>query len=100
MKKEKFDLVITDLKMPGLDGEEVLDSVKKHREDLPVIVITAFSTVDSALKLVKKGASDYITKTFRKEQILTAVDKAIQMSKFQAENKILREQIKEKTGQP
>lgn len=96
LKNEKFNLVITDLKMPGLDGEEVLESVKRHQGDLPVIIITAFSTVDSALKLIKKGAADYITKPFRKEQILTAVDKTIQMSKLQAENKMLKEQIKQK----
>jgi DNA-binding NtrC family response regulator len=79
--------------MPGLDGEEVLGSVKNLNADLPVIVITAFSTVDSALKLIKKGASDYITKPFRKEQILTAIDKTIEMSRLQKENKRLKEQL-------
>ncbi|HLC16492.1 MAG TPA: response regulator [Thermodesulfovibrionia bacterium] len=96
LKQDQFDLVITDLKMPGLDGEEVLESVKKLNADLPVIVITAFSTVDSALKLIKKGASDYITKPFRKEQILTAVDKTVEMSRLQTENKRLKEQLREK----
>jgi len=94
IRRGGFDLLITDLKMPGMDGEELLNVVKQNCEDVPVIIITAFSTVDSALKLIKKGAFDYITKPFRKEQILSSIDKALKYSKLQQENKALREQLK------
>lgn len=89
-----FDLVIADLKMPGLDGVELLEGIKSIDEDIPVIIITAYGTIESATEAMHKGAFDFITKPFRKEQILYAIDKALKWLRLQRENKMLKEQLK------
>lgn len=93
-KQGGFDLVITDLKMPVLDGIEVLDAVKKEDPDRPVIFITAYATVESATEAIQKGGFDFITKPFRKEQILFTIDRAMKWITMQEENKMLKEQLK------
>ena len=93
-KEGGFDLVIADLKMPGLDGIELLEAVKRMDEDIPVIIITAYGTVESATEAIQKGGFDFITKPFKKEQILFTIDRAIKWLKLQRENKMLREQLK------
>ena len=93
-KKGGFDLVITDLKMPGLDGMDLLDAIKRTNEDLPVIVITAYGTVESALETMRKGGFDYITKPFKKEQILYTIDKALKFVRLKKENEMLKERLK------
>jgi len=93
-KQGGFDLVISDLKMPGHDGMEIIDAVKKVDEDIPVIIITAFASVESASEAIQKGGFDFITKPFRKEQILFTIDKALKWLKVQKENKMLKEQLK------
>jgi DNA-binding NtrC family response regulator len=89
-----FDIVIADLKMPGLDGIELLESIKKVDEDIPVIIITAYGTVESAAETMHKGAFDFITKPFRKEQILYTIDRAFKWVKLQKENRMLKERLK------
>lgn len=93
-KQGGFALVITDLKMPGLDGIELLDAVKKDNPDIPVIFITAYATVESATEAIQKGGFDFISKPFRKEQILFTIDRAMKWIMLQKENKLLREQLK------
>lgn len=95
-KSGEFDLVITDLKMPGLDGMELLDAVKKINPDTPVIMITAYGTIESASEAMSKGGFDFITKPFRIEQILFTIEKAIKWLNLQKENKLLKEQLKKK----
>ena len=97
-KKGGFDLVITDLKMPGLDGIEVLEAIKHIDEDIPVILITAYATIESATETMGKGGFDLITKPFRKEQILYTIDKALKWVKLQKENKMLKERLKKVEG--
>jgi DNA-binding NtrC family response regulator len=97
-KKGGFDLVISDLKMPGLDGIEIIEAVKRLDEDTPVVIITAYGTVESASEARLKGGFDFITKPFRKEQILFTIDKALKWLKVQKENKMLKEQIKKGEG--
>ena len=75
--KERFDLIITDLKMPGMDGMELLELAKKHDKDTLILMVTAFGSLESAEEAVAKGAFDYISKPFRKEQLLLAIDKAM-----------------------
>ena len=96
-KKGGFDLVITDLKMPGLDGMELLDAIKRVDEDIPLIIITAYGTVEAAAEAMQKGGFDFITKPFRKEHILFTIDKAMKWLKLERENRMLREQLKSKT---
>jgi len=97
-KKGDFDLVISDLKMPGIDGIELIDAIKRLNEDIPIIIITAYGTVESASEAMLKGGFDFITKPFRKEQILFTIDKALKWLKLQKENKMLKEQIKKGEG--
>jgi DNA-binding NtrC family response regulator len=77
LQQEAFDIVLTDLKMPGIDGIELLEKVQKIRPNTLVIVITAFGSLESAEEATRKGAFDYITKPFRKEQILMTINKAL-----------------------
>ena len=98
VKKERFDIVISDLKMPGLDGIEIIDAVKKVDEDTPVIIVTAYGTVESATEAMQKGGFDFITKPFRKEHILFTIDKAIKWLHMQRENRMLKEQLKREKG--
>lgn len=92
-KKGDFDLVITDLKMPGLDGLQLLEEVKKRDEDVPVIIITAYGTIDAATEAIEKGGFDFITKPFKKEQILFTIEKALKWLRVQRENKMLKERL-------
>lgn len=93
-KQGGFDLIMADLKMPGLDGVELLEAVKKINEHVPVIILTAFGTVESALEAMNKGAFDFITKPFKKEQILFTIDKALKWAELHRENKALKERLK------
>ena len=93
-KKSSFDLLIADLKMPGLNGIELLESVKRFDEDIPTIIITAYGTVEAAVETMQKGAFDFMTKPFRKEQILFTIERALKWVRLQRENKMLREQLK------
>lgn len=93
-KKGDYDLVITDLKMPGLDGLQLLEEVKKRDEDIPVIIITAYGTIDAAQEAIEKGGFDFITKPFKKEQILFTIEKALKWLRVQRENRMLREKLK------
>ena len=93
-KKGGFDLLVADLKMPGLNGIELLESVKRFDEDIPTIIITAYGTVEAAVETMQKGAFDFMTKPFRKEQILFTIERALKWVRLQRENKMLREQLK------
>ncbi len=93
-KQGGFDLIIADLKMPGLDGMELLETVKRIDKDIPVIILTAYGTVESATEAMEKDAFDFITKPFKKEQILYTLNKAFKWLQLQRENKILKEKLR------
>jgi DNA-binding NtrC family response regulator len=93
VKGEKFDLVVTELKLPVMDGIEFMEAMKRIDEDIPAIIIAAYGSVESAIEAMRKGAFDYITKPFRKEQMLFTIDKALELMKLQKENRILKEQL-------
>jgi len=97
VEREQFDLILTDLKMPGMDGMELLELVKQRDSDALVLVITAFGSLESAEEAMAKGAFDYITKPFRKEQILLSIDKAMRWREMVRQNKELRQRLE--TGQ-
>jgi DNA-binding NtrC family response regulator len=86
LKKEEFDVVITDLKMKGLKGLDLLEEVKKVAPLTPVIIITAFGTIESAIKAMKMGAYDYITKPFQIDELVLIVKKAL-------ENRLLKKEV-------
>jgi len=97
LEKEQFDLVLTDLKMPGMDGMELLDKAKNREEDALVLVITAYGSLESAEEAMAKGAFDFITKPFRKEQILLAIDKAIRWREMVRQNRELKQRLEGKS---
>lgn len=81
IEEERFDLVFTDLKMPDIDGMEVLRIIKQRWPETGVIIITGYQTVDSAVKAIKLGAYDYIEKPFTPDGIINAVNRALEDGK-------------------
>jgi excisionase family DNA binding protein len=77
MRMYPYDLLIADLKMPGMDGLSVIREAKRYKSDLPVIIITGFSTESSAIEAVNIGVAGYLTKPFRVPQVLAAAAKAL-----------------------
>jgi DNA-binding NtrC family response regulator len=92
------EMVITDLKMPGMDGIALLEAVKKLQPKTAVVVLTAFATIETAIEATRKGAFDYVTKPFRQERILLTVDKAMKWQEMVRENLALRQALAEKEG--
>ncbi len=85
--------MISDLRMPQMDGMELLDRVREIDPQLPYIILTAYGTVESAIEAMRKGALDYITKPFRQEQILLTVEKAMKFRRLQKENLALKKEL-------
>ena len=83
LQKTPFSIVITDLKMPGMDGIEVLKAIKILQPEVPVIIITGYSTVDTAVEAMKNGAFDYIAKPFTPDQMIEMVEKALEQKTVQ-----------------
>lgn len=79
--EERFDVVLTDLKMPDMDGIEVLRKIKEEWPEIEVIIITGYQTVDTAVKSIKLGAFDYIEKPFTPDALAAAVSKAMEHKK-------------------
>jgi DNA-binding NtrC family response regulator len=94
--KSQPNLVITDMKMSGMDGLMVLKSIKERSPETLVIIITAFGTVDVAVEAMKAGAYDYITKPFNREALKLTVRKALQFSGLTEENKRLKSELSDK----
>jgi two-component system NtrC family response regulator len=86
----KFDLVVTDVKMPGISGIEVLRRIRSQATDVPVLVITAFGNVETAVEAMKEGAYDFIGKPFHRDQLLLSVGKAFERRRLAAEVHDLR----------
>ena len=98
LKNTPFDMVITDIKMPRMDGRELLSRIKTEDLSCPVIFITAFATVESAVEIMRHGAADYITKPFEEDHILLAVERTLKLSRVMAENKELRQDMQKLAG--
>jgi DNA-binding NtrC family response regulator len=98
MKENPFDIVITDLKMPDIDGMEVLRTFRQEYPDTVVIMITGFSTVETAVEAMKLGAFDYIPKPFTPDEVSIVVKKAFEKKSLLAENIYLRQELQEKYG--
>lgn len=97
LRDEDFDLVITDLQMGGdRDGMCLLKEVKKQNSELPVIMVTAFATTDSAVEAMKLGAFDYVSKPFKIEEIKLTIRKALDTKLLTQENKALKSELHEK----
>lgn len=90
----RYDLLLSDIKMPKMDGIQLLEKARVRQPDLKVILITAHATVGQAVQAVKLGAFDYITKPFEDDALFVALDKALTFKKLEIENKELRGRLK------
>jgi DNA-binding NtrC family response regulator len=77
LEEGAYDVVVTDLKMPGMDGLEILEHIRRNDRKEKVVIITAFGDMDTAIRAMQGGAFDYITKPFKKEQILHTIERAM-----------------------
>ena len=93
LEQAHFDLVVTDMKMPRLDGVGLLRALRGQGSDIPVIMITAFATVETAVEAMKEGASDYIIRPFKNEVVVNAVQRALKMSQIQSQNRFLKNEL-------
>ncbi len=94
IRSTDFDLIITDLKMPGADGIEVLKEAKRLRPDAAVVILTAYGTLNNALEAIQLGAYDYITKPFKLQELLIVVENAKKRAELVKENEELREHLR------
>ena len=92
LSKDSIDLILLDLKMPGISGEEVLETVQDSYPDIPVIIITGHGTIDTAVECMKKGAYDFITKPFQIDQFLLTIQRASEKRKLELQAKRFEEE--------
>ncbi|MCP3872303.1 MAG: sigma-54-dependent Fis family transcriptional regulator [Desulfobacteraceae bacterium] len=95
-ENETIHLVITDLKLPKVNGMEVLHAIKEKDPEIPVIVITAYGSIENAVKAIQEGAFDYVTKPFKEEKLRSSVIKALQISRLTYEVRHLRQEIEDR----
>lgn len=88
--RRRPDAVVTDLKMPGMTGLELIELIRKVDDDLPIVLMTAFGTVETAVQAIKLGAYDYITKPFEGDELVVAVKRAIEHARLKRDNAVLR----------
>jgi DNA-binding NtrC family response regulator len=91
-----FDAALVDIMMPGIDGIATLDELKRIDEDLAVIIITAYASIESAISAMKSGAFDYITKPFKNEEVLVVIRNGLERRRLVHENRNLRQNIQER----
>jgi DNA-binding NtrC family response regulator len=100
MAQENVDLVVTDLKLPGMSGLDFLLAVKHANSALPVVVMTAFGSVETAVEAMKAGASDYVLKPFSLAEMRMVIHKELDVRRLREENRTLREALGQKYGHP
>ena len=96
IKEENLDLIVTDMKMPRVSGMTLLEEAKKIDPDLPVIIMTAYGTIEMAVEAMKKRAYDYITKPFRNEELKITIKKALEFRRLKKENRLLTEALSDR----
>lgn len=92
---KEFALIISDLKMPGMDGLELFDEINSIRPDIPFVIITAYGSVEVSERALEKGIADFITKPFRKDAILFTIKRVLEMQQLKKENAELRKKLDE-----
>ncbi|TAL17866.1 sigma-54-dependent Fis family transcriptional regulator [bacterium] len=98
LARERFDLVVTDIKMPGMDGMDLLRRVKEGSPDTQVVMITAFGTIEMAVEAMKAGAFEYVTKPFNRDELKLTVKKALRYRTLETENLRLKKEVSRKFG--
>jgi DNA-binding NtrC family response regulator len=91
-----FDVILTDLRLPGIDGRQVLDAALERYPDIIAIVITGYGTVKDAVEAIKQGASDFVTKPFQFDALLHVLNSALEQRRLKSENAYLRSQLEER----
>jgi two-component system NtrC family response regulator len=97
LESEEFDLLLTDQRMPLMDGLELLDRSLRLRPGMPIVLMTAYGTVSSAVEAMKRGAADYLTKPFERDELLLVVDKSIRQRRLEDEVVSLRGKLQERS---
>ena len=97
-KEKRFDLILTDLKLPKMDGLEVLSSIKDLDPEVAVIVMTAYGTIETAVQAIKQGAFDFLTKPFDVDHLHVLIQRALENRRLLAENVLLREELAHNLG--
>ncbi len=100
ISSEAPDLVLTDLKLPDKDGLEILRAARSEAPDIPVIIMTAFGTIEIAVEAIKEGAFDFITKPFDMDHLLVIIKRALETRRLYRENLLLKEEIVTRKGLP
>ena len=94
LSKDNIDLVLTDLRMPGMDGLELLNKIHEHSPDLPVILLTAYCSIETAVDAMKQGAYDYVSKPVNLDELELLIERALCQLNLAKENAYLKSQIK------
>ena len=93
IREKDFELIIADLKMPVMDGMDLFAKCQEMGCDVPVVIITAYGSFETADEALKKGVSDFITKPFRKDSILFTIKRVLELARVKRENVVLREKL-------
>src|SRR6266850_7322115 len=91
-----FDIIITDLRLPGIDGSAVVEAAVERYPEIIAIVVTGFGTVKDAVEAIKRGAADFVSKPFQIDELLHSLDAAIEQRRLKSENAYLRAQLDER----
>src|SRR5262245_17041602 len=91
-----YDIVITDLRLPGIDGSAVVEAAVQRYPDIIVIVVTGYGTVKDAVEAIKRGASDFVNKPFQIDELAHVLDSALEQRRLRSENAYLRAQLEER----
>ena len=93
VREGHFDIVVSDIRMPGMDGIQLLEELKKIQPSLVVVMVTGYATIKSAVEAIQKGAYDYLPKPFTPDEVRVVIERAAERSRLEAENIILRHQV-------
>jgi DNA-binding NtrC family response regulator len=91
--EKDYNLIISDLKMPGMDGIELFDELREIKPDIPVIIMTAYGSLETSEEAMKKGVADFITKPFRKDSILFTISRVLELARMRQENLELKKKL-------
>lgn len=98
LDESEVDVVITDMKMPGLSGQDILEHVRKNYPHIPVLIMTAYGSIDGAVEAMKCGAFDYISKPFSNDELILSLKKAVLLSRSEQEIRLLKQTLAEQNG--